>query len=453
MTETLFAPTATDVPPLSSTPVASPSTRSPSTRPGGRRFAQGLAYTFFNAVISLAVFIITIVFFCLGWGLLILYIGLLLLIACFGLAHGYAALHRGLLAWQGHSIETLPPLPSRHGLWTRLKAQLKNPERWREIGLASGGALLLAIISLFSIGWFGFGVQQLISPLIPGLHGLVEGVRPDVMGGSSLGVFNSSHWWDTVIGVGLLVTWPGIAWLVNHANIGLAKAFLSPSRQAMERRIAGLAAARAATSTAETQSLRHIERDIHDGPQQRLIRTGMDLAAAQRRLDAGDIEAARALLNEAKARNDETIQELRQLARGFAPPILAERGLATALASLAGTSPIPARVHLRVDADRRYNDAAERAVYFAAAEAIANAAKHSTARHIDLTLEYVEAAHSAQLRLQARDDGQGGAVTLPGHGLDGLRARITGVEGKLTIDSPQGQGTTLTVSIPLVKDA
>ncbi|MDR1513149.1 MAG: sensor domain-containing protein [Propionibacteriaceae bacterium] len=415
------------------------------------RAGKALAFLLFCAVVSLAVFITVMVLFPLGVGLAVLWVGFFLVATAFGLANLHARGLRGLLRWRGVDIPDLPPRPPvRGGLVRRFRQLITSSERWRELGLATGGAILLALLGLVPFALLQYGLLELAAPFLPGVNGLVE----SGFSGIVIGPGDSGSWVagpvDAVIGAVSLALFPVVAVLADRAATSLAKVFLSPSRAAVEKRLADVSHAHQATVAAEASSLRHIERDLHDGPQQALIRTGMDLAAAQRRLAEGDVSRAQELLDEAQQRTNDTIQEIRQLARGFAPPILAERGLATALASLAGGSPVPARVHLGVDSSARWSEPVERALYFTAAEAVANAAKHAGAAHVDLTLGVGLAEDGTKrLTLHVRDDGRGGAVDLPGHGLDGLRSRLAGVEGTLTVTSPMGQGTTVTAAVPI----
>ncbi|MDR1807198.1 MAG: sensor domain-containing protein [Propionibacteriaceae bacterium] len=432
----------------------------PVTPPGplAARFGQRLAYLLYCAVASLTVFILTMVLLPLGFGLMVLWVGFPILLLAFAAAHAHARGHRLLLRWLGHTVPDLPPAPPpKRGLWGWIKFHLGSADRWREVGLAIGGGLILAILGLIPFGWIQIGVMEFIAPWFRNVHGFVESAgsgvlvtaTPGSVGGTVPG--EGPGWVDRLIGIGLVAAWPFVTWGLSSVAATFARLFLTPSRRTIERRLADLGAAHEATAEAEAQSLRQIERDLHDGPQQRLIRTGMDLSAVQRRLAEGDVAAAQALLAEAQARTNETIQELRQIARGFAPPILAEKGLATALASLAGGSPVPARLTVGLADGARYSEPVERALYFAAAEGIANAAKHAGAGHVDLALREVWTAAGAALELTVRDDGRGGALPLPGHGLDGLRARVAGVEGTLDVASPAGGGTTLTVTVPVTQ--
>jgi signal transduction histidine kinase len=167
----------------------------------------------------------------------------------------------------------------------------------------------------------------------------------------------------------------------------------------------------------------------------------MSLGLAEERMDA-DPERARELMAEARGEATQAIRELRDLARGIAPPVLADRGLAAAIEALAATSPFPVIVTGR-EGTPRPPAAIERAGYFAAAEALANAAKHAQAQRVEVRLTRTATA----LELEIVDDGRGGA-NADGPGLHGLRQRVEAVDGRLAIDSPAGGGTKIRVSLP-----
>jgi signal transduction histidine kinase len=248
------------------------------------------------------------------------------------------------------------------------------------------------------------------------------------------------------IGLATAALLPAISRGLTALHAGLARLFLVPSRAALERRLAHVEQARRRAQSAETQSLRRIERDIHDGPQQQLVRLSMDLAAAERRLDGGDPAVARALLDDSRSRLDQAIGELRALTRGIAPPILQDRGLPAALAAVAASLGVPARVEVEPPDAPRLPEAQETALYFAASELLANVARHSGAASAQVTLSIPPGEGWA--RLSVRDDGHGGAAPTPGHGLAGLADRLAGVDGTIELTSLE-TGTTAVVRVPL----
>jgi len=217
---------------------------------------------------------------------------------------------------------------------------------------------------------------------------------------------------------------------------------------ALRRQVGDLTASRGAAMSAEGHSLRRLERDIHDGPQQRLVRLQMELAAAERQLDT-DPAKARDLLTEAMEQSKEALEELRALSRGFAPPLLLDRGLMAALESAADRSPIPVKI---VDELRGVvlSQEIERNAYFVASEALANVAKHAEATEATIRIWTDD---EPSLSVAVFDNGHGGAVAEPGHGLAGLEERLLGLGGSLSVDSPAGGPTTVLAHVPLPADA
>ncbi|MEU6859438.1 sensor domain-containing protein [Glycomyces sp. NPDC046736] len=213
------------------------------------------------------------------------------------------------------------------------------------------------------------------------------------------------------------------------------------SLSGLHERIDQLEESRNAATSAEADALRRIERDIHDGPQQRLVGLGMELARVRRQL-ATNPEAAQETLDAAITQTRETIDELRSLSRGIAPPILTDRGLDAALAALAARSLVP--VELETNLEGRYRAAVESTVYFVTAECLTNIAKHSGATKATVSVE----DWGDRLVLSVGDNGIGGAHVSKGHGLAGLTDRVKAVEGQWTIDSPDGGPTVIVVEVP-----
>jgi signal transduction histidine kinase len=194
--------------------------------------------------------------------------------------------------------------------------------------------------------------------------------------------------------------------------------------------------------------LRRIERDLHDGAQVRLAALAMTLGEIKESLDAAadedgadDGARTRMLVAAAHRNAKETLAELRDLARGIHPPVL-DRGLATALAALAETSPVP--VELEVSLAERPSPAIEAIAYFCAAELLANVAKHSGAGRAAVSA----GEHDGRIVMTVTDDGSGGARPAPGGGLAGLLERVQTVDGRLGIDSPAGGPTVVTIELP-----
>jgi signal transduction histidine kinase len=226
---------------------------------------------------------------------------------------------------------------------------------------------------------------------------------------------------------------------------GIARVVLGAWKsEALGQQVRDLSDARGAASSAEGHSLRRLERDIHDGPQQRLVRLQMDLAAAERQLDE-DPAKARALIAEAMQQSKDALEELRSLSRGFAPPILLDRGLVAALESAATRSPIPTTVTNLLPNGLDLSEEIERNAYFAASEALTNAIKHSAATQIEIRVT----STAEDIVVTVSDNGTGGAATKAGHGLAGLRERMRGVSGSLEVHSPTGGPTLVSARLPL----
>ncbi|MFE5330040.1 sensor domain-containing protein [Embleya sp. NPDC056575] len=252
----------------------------------------------------------------------------------------------------------------------------------------------------------------------------------------------------TTVGLLLLCTLPLVTRAFTTAQTGLGQALLSDAF-ALHRRIRGLEQERdtaraqtVAAVTAEASALRRLERDIHDGPQQRLVRLAMELGRAEHHLDRRP-ETARAALADAMAHAQEALDELRALSRGIAPPILVDRGLPDALAALAALSTVPADLDIAAPG-RRLDAGVETAAYFVVAEALTNVAKHSHAHRCVLGLRH----DGGDLTVWVSDDGIGGAAVAKGHGLRGLVERLLAVGGRLRVDSPAGGPTTITAVLP-----
>ncbi|WP_067129739.1 sensor histidine kinase [Microtetraspora malaysiensis] len=205
---------------------------------------------------------------------------------------------------------------------------------------------------------------------------------------------------------------------------------------------ADLAASRARVVAAADESRRRIERNLHDGAQQRLVSLGMALRAAEAHVPA-ELPELRAQLSSTSDGLTEVLDDLRELSRGLHPAILSKGGLGPALKMLGRRSSIP--VELDVGIDRRLPEAVEVAAYFAISEALSNVAKHASASEVRVALR----ADADNVRLLVRDDGRGGADPALGSGLVGLRDRVEALGGTMEVKSPAGQGTSLSIVIPI----
>jgi signal transduction histidine kinase len=202
-----------------------------------------------------------------------------------------------------------------------------------------------------------------------------------------------------------------------------------------------LAASRTRIVEAADAARRRIERDLHDGAQQRLVSLALSLRLLESSLEPDS--AATRELAAARAELDAALEELRELARGIHPSILVDRGLEAALASLAGRSTVP--VELDVDGCAELPLSVQTTAYFLVAEALTNASKHANSDRIEVRV----AAGEGHTVVEVRDDGSGGAGPAQGSGLSGLADRVSALGGTLEIESPVGVGTTIRARIPV----
>jgi len=231
---------------------------------------------------------------------------------------------------------------------------------------------------------------------------------------------------------------PWLGWL--HGELAIA--FLGPNRtKTLEQKAERLQASRARGVDAAEAERRRIERDLHDGAQQRLVAVAMSLGRAKSKFDK-DPNAVRELIDEAHADAKLAVSELRDLARGIYPAVLGDRGLDAALSAQAVKSPIP--VDVRVDVDPRPPAAVETTAYFIVGETLTNIAKHSGASEATVKVWRTD----AHVVVEITDNGRGGAEIRPGGGLAGLADRAATIDGVITVVSPAGGPTVIRADLP-----
>lgn len=375
-------------------------------------------------------------------------VGLLLLVPALWGAWGLSRLERHRIgALLGIDIGTRPASAApgwRRGLGldeNRLKALA-----WA--GLHGLWGVISAALVLFVAG------QGLVLSLIPLWGGLADGVN--VLGlvrvESTLGM--ALTW---LIGLAWLVLTPWLARGLASVDVALARWLIGADAQAelraMSARVDTLTTTRHETLDSVEAERRRIERDLHDGPQQRLVSIAMNLGLARDALDRNpdDPQAARMvrdLLDEAHSSSKDAITEMRQVARGIVPPILTDRGLDAAVSALADRSPVPVTVTSRLP-EGRLEPTVEAIAYFCVSEALTNIAKHADARRATVDLGVARGLTGDLLAVTVTDDGQGGAVVGGGSGLTGLRQRVAAVDGQVHVHSPVGSGTTVAITLPL----
>jgi signal transduction histidine kinase len=246
-----------------------------------------------------------------------------------------------------------------------------------------------------------------------------------------------------VTGFGFWLFWPlfgmGAA-LILHAFLTAWWRALHPKReQELSDRVDVLTRTRRGALDAQAAELRRIERHLHDGAQARLVALSMQLGRAEDRLD--DHPEAAELVRNARVEASNAIKELRDLARGIAPPVLADRGLPAAVASLGERSALPVKVDARIN--RRLSPVVESAAYFVVAESLTNAAKYARGAAAKVTMF----EESGRLVVEVDDNGPGGA-NAEGNGLSGLKNRVEALDGILVVVSNPGEGTTVHAELP-----
>ena len=391
------------------------------------------------------------------------FVGLVLTFVLVGvlvLAGGLRAA-RGLGGWQrglarrilGEEISDPEPFTARPGLLGWLRASFADWAAWRTVGY------FIAKIPLTVFGvWFALSVwvealSGIASPLVggdaPARFGLfARFLGPGYDSQSSPGF--STRVAVFVTGVVLLFIAPWAMRLVVYLDRRMMHLLLS--RDAGSSRVKSLEEARSRTLDVAAETLRRIERNLHDGTQAQLVALAMRLGQAKEKLDHldagdgdGEVQAIRRLVDEAHRGVKDAITDLRDLARGIHPPAL-DTGLENALATLASRSPVPTELTVSIPA--RPSPAVEAICYFCAAELLANVAQHAHASRASLSC----VQHGPWLRIVVRDNGRGGAALnrlgSSSSGLAGLADRVAAVDGQLSIASPTGGPTTITVDLP-----
>ena len=346
--------------------------------------------------LRIVTFVLIVTSFTVGVATTIIWVGVPVLLAATFLIRTFGDLER---RWVSSMLATPVPtaerVPLEGGVVTRWRLRLTDPTTWRDAGY-----LLLAL----PLGVLEFAIAIPSIILVP---------------------------------MAIWVT-PWIGWI--HGQLALT--LLGPPRaQRAEANAQRLQASRARGVDAAEAERRRIERDLHDGAQQRLVSLAMGLGRARSKLDS-EPEAVRDLLDEAHSDAKEAVAELRDLARGIFPAVLADRGLDAALSAQAAKSPIP--VDMRVAVDPRPPAAVETAAYFIVGESLANIAKHASATRASVHVRRSEDT----VVIEVTDDGMGGAELRPGGGLAGLADRAATIDGVLTVVSPSGGGTVIRADLP-----
>ncbi|WP_306370537.1 sensor histidine kinase [Nocardiopsis sp. CC223A] len=376
---------------------------------------------------------------------LVLLVGLILIV-CFGplLSLPLAAVERRRLrlvsprpAESGHRVP--PP-----GLWGWIRVRYTEAATWREVVYLFLLLPLTFLIIVVMGTLVSFTLVLLMGPF------LVE----DVPGAQiSLGPLAATTTEEalplTLLSPVTLLAAVYLCGVTSYGHGSLARALLvGPPKEELRAELTEVTHSRARLVDAFEYERRRIERDLHDGAQQRLVALNMDLGMA--RLDVDENSEADRRLAAAQRKADELITELRELVRGIHPRVLTDRGLPAALAELADHSPVP--VTVQADLPRRPPSHVEGTAYFVVAEALTNVYKHTEANAATVHAFLAPGAHGDTLVVEVTDYGPGGADPVRGSGLTGMRDRVAVMGGTMDLSSPQGGPTRIRVELPCTID-
>ncbi|MFN8051106.1 MAG: sensor domain-containing protein [Acidimicrobiales bacterium] len=409
-----------------------------------RRFFRESAYLLIGLPIAIAAFVVVVTGLSVGGGLLITVIGLPILTLTLLAARGFAEVERV----QMRSLLDMDVPKARYrraepgaGVFRRLIVPLIDPQAWLDVLHACISFVTTTVAWSFAVSWWAGALGGLTYPAwgwaIP--EGRDNQDLPDLLGFGHLYMGRTIFYVAT--GIFFALTLPLVIFGFTFIRAGVSRLLLVSHGEARQQ-VEDLVVSRSAGRTAEAGALRRLERDIHDGPQQRLVRLSMDLGRARKQAGDGNPQL-QGTLDAALRQTQDTLEELRALSRGIAPPVLADRGLRAALEELAARSIIP--IHVQIDLPaRRLPDHVETAVYFVVSEAMANVAKHSGATECAMTVSLV----GQDVRVRVSDDGRGGAHLSKGHGLVGLADRVRAADGVLNVTSPDGGPTVVEAEVP-----
>jgi len=371
-----------------------------------------------------------------GAGLAVIVIGLALLLATLFALRAMAAVER-TLARRLLRIAIHPPLEGGiHANWRqRVQLWLRDPVTWKSL--------------VFLLGKLPMGIIAFAAITLLGLTSVVLTLAPALVAITPIIFFG----WEidnpvaaiAAVPIGILLwltclhLFNGMAWIYGIC----ARVMLGPSSVELRERVEGLKDASARILAAADDERRRIERDLHDGAQQRLVALNVLLGVVETKLEK-DPAAAAPLVARARVEATEAVKELRELARGIHPALLADRGLIAALEALAARAPF--KVRISGVPDHRLPPAVEATAYFITAEALTNVAKYA-GDEATATVELFE--DRGRLRVTVRDDGAGGADPRRGTGLRGLNDRVAALDGRFEVTSPAGEGTTVVAELPL----
>jgi signal transduction histidine kinase len=335
-----------------------------------------------------------------------------------------------------------PYRPLRGSLLEIARAEFADESRWRDVLYVAVNVPLAALefVAVF-VAW-AVALWLVTSPIWYDLSSSASS--------AFFGLLDGKGGVDLVIRVALGLVLLAAAASLSQVVVGLHRGLVSTlictseSRE-LRRQVAELRESRSAVIASEASELHRIERDLHDGAQQRLVALTIDLGRASERVES-DPAGAKELILQGQEQARAALAEIRALVRGIAPSILLDRGLAAAVASLVSArGPVPTSLASDLAPGLRLPDSVKRTAYFVASEALANVSKHSGASRAEVRLRL----EGPTLVVEIQDDGRGGASVQAGGGLAGLEGRVQGVDGRLTVTSPIGGPTVVRAEIPV----
>ncbi|MEU4743216.1 sensor histidine kinase [Actinosynnema sp. NPDC023658] len=398
-------------------------------------------YFLLNLVTGLFWFVLLVALTAVSLGTAVVWVGVPLGVLTLALARSAASVER---RWLRVTLGVDIPRPYRSlpdTATARAKAIVRDPATWRDLTYWLLMLPLGAIeFSLTAVLW----TVVAATVLLPFYQHWMPNLLEIDLGGGNVWLVDSFVKAIPVSVLGLLLGVVAYRLLkaLGKGHVLIARSLLGPSRTSvLSAEAQRLSASRARGVEAAEAERRRIERDLHDGAQQRLVAVAMGLGRARSKMES-DPDAARELIAEAHADAKLAISELRDLARGIYPSVLGDRGLDAALSSLAARSPIP--VEVDVDVEPRPPTAVESTAYFTVAETLTNIAKHSGATRAHVKVSRTENS----VVVEVTDDGRGGAEVRPGGGLAGLADRAATIDGVIVVVSPLGGPTVIRTELP-----
>ncbi|MGO4600827.1 sensor domain-containing protein [Terrabacter sp. 2YAF2] len=373
----------------------------------------------------------------LATGLAVLVVGVAVVGLLLVVSEGLSRWHRARAAALLGVAVAAPAGPAAPG-WRGWLARLGRATTWRQLAYHAlvAPVVLSASAALLAFCWGG-GLVLVTSPLWSRISPEVAALSGGVLQGVG------RIWAQTAVGFGCLVIAPRLARGLAALDLAILRPMLGETRgEQLSPRVTALEQTRAGVIDAADAERRRIERDLHDGAQQRLTSLALNLGMARSALTTDAPPATRRAIEDAHDEAKQALAELRGFVRGLHPAVLDERGLDAALSGIVARSPVPTSLHVLLA--HRPPRTLEAVAYFVVSEALTNIARHSGAT--SATVRVTSDARS--LVVEVSDNGHGGAATGSGSGLTGLTNRVASVDGTLTVTSPVGGPTVLRAEMP-----